>query len=331
MPALDSAIDSFPIVAWLSTHTQVGHADTEDLYVDCPICGGKKKLGVARVDHYGSNGRLVRKGTANCFKCHEGGYGGEIWSGKASLPRFIKLLEGCSWRRAFNKIYELSGIPEPEFVPRKNQEPKLPTELIPLSECSPTEKGVQELTKRGVGHLIETSYVCLESGKYYERIIFPVYWDGELVGFEAKSVHKARIPSLFPPWMPTDSLLYTTRNWDSSSTTAVMTESIIDSETLSSFSNAVGCFGSFKEGQLERLIELGIETLVWAMDGDAWSKQVRAIQDTFHFFEHKVIHIEPDQDPNSLGSEILRHRFSQARTVRDELDLTVIAAEWGHL
>jgi len=329
-PALEAAIDAFPVVAWLSKHTRVANSDGEDVYADCPICGGKKKLGVARVEHY-NRGRLVPKGTANCFKCNEGGFGGEVWNGRASLIRFIKILEGCSWREAFALVYELAGIPEPPLAPKRDHAPRLPDGLVKLVDCGDNEPCVLTLRNRRVGHLVSSSYVCLNSGPYYERLILPAYFKEEFLGFEAKALAGQMPPSLYPAWLQTDTSLYTTRAWDSGSVRVVLTESIIDAETFSGFANAVGCFGGWKEGQLSRLLELNVEELVWAMDGDAWEKQKRAIEHCAPFFRQFVMQIEPDQDPNSLGPGLCEERLSTAQELKGEWDLIELAAAWGHM
>ena len=321
--ALREAIRDFPIVAWARRHLHVYPNDGgKVVYADCPFCKGKKKLGIYRYNR-----------VATCGRCREGGHGGERWTGTASLPRLIKLVEGCSWREAFKLIYSMAGMPEPKWTPPdKAHVPQLPEGVISLSDCRDDEPAVDLLHRRGMQHLRSSSYLCI-GGRYHERIIFPTYYNDTLTGFEAKAVHPATRPkSLYADDMETDSTVYTIRSWSSNSTICAVTESVIDAETFTPLEfNAVGCYGGFKDGQIIPLLELGVEKLVWFLDGDVlWSKLWKMLTKTLPFFENFVVPMPKVEDPNSLGSLGCRRLIQMMLPVWDHLEFMQVGLRWGH-
>ena len=292
-----------------------------DFYADCPICKGRRKLGISRV-----------KKVFHCFKCMEGGHGGDLWTGAASLPRMIRLLEGCSWRQAFKMIYELAGLPEPPPRKRKQQPRGLPKEAIPLRDCNDNEPAVRMLDRRHVGHLRDRASLCI-GGRYNERVLLPTYFLEEETGFEAKATYPSQSPpSLFPEWLETDETVYTIRAWKSKSQaakSAAVTESVIDCETFHGICNAVGVFGKFKEGQLTPLLELDLTDLYWLLDGDAWTSITRGIRKTRSLFRNFVVPMPNNEDPNSLGPVGCIDLLERAVEVKTDWDLLECAVAWG--
>lgn len=321
--ALREAIQEFPIVSWARRHLKVYPNDGgKVVYADCPFCRGKKKLGIYRYNR-----------VATCGRCREGGHGGGIWEGTASLPKLIKLVEGCSWREAFKLIYSLAGLPEPKWVPPDQAFiPQVPEGAVPLSDCSDNEPAVRLLQDRGVGHLRESAFLCI-GGRYHERIIFPTYYKDTLTGFEAKAVHEsAKFKSLYADDMETDSTVYTVRSWNENSKSCAVTESVIDSETFSPIGyNAVGCYGGFKDGQLLPLHELGIEELVWYLDGDVpWPKLWKALQKTLPFFQNSIAFVpQGKHDPNSMGPQMCDYQWHKRIVIRDQLEFMQLGIDWG--
>ena len=110
-----------------------------------------------------------------------------------------------------------------------------------LNAIPKTDPSVRYLHNRGVQHLVSSSYVCID-GPYRGRILLPAMWLNELMGFEAKSYAGKKPKSLFPDWFLTSATVYTTRRWDNNLPFCVVTESIIDAETLGV--NAIGLYGS---------------------------------------------------------------------------------------
>jgi hypothetical protein len=282
------------------------------LVIDCPVCGGKRKLWIHRL-----------KKNGQCFKCNEGSAGGSVWDGRAGLIRLIQLIERCDKRTAIDRVFTLAGVPDYGYTPRELPPEEIPKGAIPMSQVHPEHPGYQMLVTRGCGHLVSTSYVVAE-GRYAYRVIMPVQVFGSLQGFDAKAWLPAVQPkSLFPPWQ-TGGAIHTTAQWDHASDFAVVTESVLDAETLGV--NTVGILGAvLRDGQLATLMDLraqGVQRLVWFLDWDAWRKQFNAVlRKTGHMFSNYVVPLKQDTDPNDLGRDRCWQLVSQAIHVRDELDL----------
>lgn len=315
---LDNALASFPVIAWASEHMRLYDKGRQNVYADCPICDGKKTLGIDR-----------EKKIFHCFRCNEGGHGAPTWNGRAHVIKMIAILERCSFKRAIEKIFKLAGFPDPpvEYVPI----PKvlIPPEAISLSKASQEDPSVLYLKRRGMGHLVEKSFVCLR-GEYEGRIILPTNYLGEKTGFEAKAYAGKKPPSKFPEWFDSYGTLYTTP-FDLSLGFCVITESIFDSETIGL--NAVGCYGGFKEGQFDCLLDLkskGISKFIWMLDWDAWKKQTKAIlTKSLGWLDNYVVNMPRDSDPNDLGRDVCWKLLKACRRVKDEFDLIQLAIEFG--
>lgn len=294
------------------------------IYADCFCCGGRRKLGI-----YLSNKVAV------CGRCKDGGHGGDVWNGVAGLPKLIKLIEGCTWHDAFKIIETTVGF-EPTIKPKIQTEaynPKLPKECIPLAKCLEQDPAVKFLNERHVGHLRESSHVCV-LGKYKNRVVIPTYYGEEFTGFEAKGVYKSMYPkSLYPAGMATHKLFYTATNWDRDRKIVAITESVIDAETFHTLDvNAIGCFGAFKPSHINALLDLGnVEQLYWFLDGDAWGKLQGNIQQTASLFRNFVFPIKDKEDPNSLGPVKLRKLLENPREIRSAWDFNEFAFEMGRL
>lgn len=307
--SLAKAIDSFPVVRWLSDRTQVWDNGGDNVWITCPVCKTRKKLGVHRIDK-----------KSQCFKCNEGGAGGSVWDGRAGLIKLIEIVEGCDKRRAIDRIFELSGVQDVAWTPKELPPSQIPAGAIPLASC-PQHPAVQMLHRRGCAHLIPTSFIAA-TGEYSHRVIMPVEWFGELLGFDAKAYGRGQPKSLFPEWQPAGAM-HATAGWDHSADFAVVTESVLDAETIRV--NAVGLLGSvLRPGQLVRLLRLrqeGVRRLVWFLDHDAWRKQYNAIFRHACRFENYVVRLGAGDDPNSLGYARCWELIAAATHVRDGLDL----------
>ena len=306
---LKEAIEKFPIVRWLGSHVQVWDSGGANVWITCPVCQTKKKLGVHR-----------QHKKAQCFKCNEGGAGGAVWNGKAGLLKLIELVERCDRRTAINRVFELSGVSDFGYVAKEIPTVQIPREAIALKDC-PTHPASQMLTRRHCGHLIQSSYVCVD-GRYSHRVLMPIHWFGEFVGIDAKSYTNATPKSLFPEWQEAGAM-HATGAWDHTADFAVVTESVLDAETLGC--NAIGILGSvLRPAQLNRLLKLrqqGVQRLVWFLDYDAWRKQYNAIFRKTGMFDNLIVPLESDSDPNDLGREKCWDLVRNAVPIEDELDL----------
>lgn len=323
--ATQEAIDAFPIVRWLRGHTKVHNTHGNVVYADCPICGGQRKLGIYRQSKNGSK-------LAVCGRCKDGGHGRGRWDGVAGLPAFVKLLEDCDWRRAFQLIHELSEVPEARWEPDRNDDgpPDLPDGRLPLDELGHDEPAVRLLVDRGVEHLVQSSFLCIGHRKFHERIILPCHQGEIYTGFEAKATYDSQSPkSLFPFGMATQSTVYTARNWNPDDTRAAVTESVLDAETFHTLNkNAVGCYGAFKPEQAVPLLDLGIEELFWFLDGDAWDKLPGVLSHTLPFFENYLVPMPADADPNAVGARGCDELWDKAKKVESIVEFLLLTEEW---
>ncbi len=312
------AISAFPIRLWLGQKGRVSDTGGFNLQIDCPVCRGRNKLGVHRI-----------KKVAQCFKCSEGGAGGHVWNGRADLIGLIRLLDQCDYRQAILTIYKFAGLQEPKWERLQPINRGIPEESIPLKTTSPLHPSRQWLQKRGVDHLAEHAYVCVD-GKYQGRVVLPAMWFDEVTGWEAKAYVNTSPKSLFPEWFETSHNLYTTRQWDHSADFCIITESIFDAETFKI--NAVGMYGStLREGQLMRLLDLknrGITRLVWCLDYDAWRKQAAAILTrTEMHFTNMVCDLPKWSDPNELGWAKCWQLVQNAKAIKDSTDLVLFGLD----
>jgi len=320
---LTKAIEGFPIRSWLQKHTRV-YSGGNVVYADCPVCKGKKRLGVYRQSRLGFP-------LATCGRCKDGGHHNGVWTGATTIPSFVKLLEGTSWRQTFALIHKLSGVPEPPWERPADQKPEeVPADAIPLKDCRDDEKAVLMLRSRHVAHLVETTSLAI-GGKYDERVILPCNYQGRYMGFEAKGTHVAHDPkSLYGTNMETQLTVYTALSNDDRREDLVITESVLDAETFHTLPiNAVGCYGGFKEEQTEAILRLGPKRIYWFLDGDAWTKLWPAIRNFLPFVENYVPPMLDKQDPNSLGPEGCMNYLNDAIKIEAELDLIGFGLQLG--
>jgi len=293
------------------------------VYADCPICKGKRKLGIYRQSKNGTK-------LAVCGRCKDGGHGQGRWDGVAGLPAFVKLLEGCEWRAAFKLIHELSEVPEAAWAPEdKGGPPSIPRDAIPLSGCDSDERSCQVLRDRHCDHLLDRSFMSI-GGAYHERVLLPCYQGETYTGFVARATWPTQEPkSLFPEGMETRETVYTLRNWTPEDCRAAVTESILDAETFHTLNrNAVGCYGGFKMEQVSALLDLGVEELYWFLDGDAWHLLPKALKHTLPFFTNYLVPMPHQEDPNSLGPAGCGSLWDDAREVTSLVDHMVLTKEW---
>lgn len=311
----------FPLLGWLSRFTTIRSHDNQDnIYADCMFCKGEAKLAASKLHN------IFR-----CYKCYEGGYCRSIWKGTCNLPRMVMLLEQCSYGKALSRISELSGTIIQTQIITNTRPPKpehiWPQESMWLRECSQTNPGRLMLQRRSVDHLIQDARYCV-TGKYGERVLLPAHYFDSIKGFEAKATYPDQKPkTLYPEWFRTGESIYTTKNWDWNQDFAVITESILDAETLGC--NTIGLYGSFmKVSQFELILNLrrkGISTLVWMLDEDALKKSLKAIlTHASIFFQNFVVKMPFREDPNSLGRDLCWKLVTTAWKLESESDIIKI-------
>ena len=319
MSNFQEAVSRFPIVSWADENLRNVRAGHEEIKADCPLCGGQRTLSINR--------------HKMLFCCHRCPVRNPDWRRKGTnLLQFMVLL-GQDKGEAFRTILRLSGLPDREIAARRTGQPLIPPGAIPLSTLPDTEPARQLLVARHVPHLIPVSYVCVE-GYYKDRVILQCLERDELKGSECKSLFRgAQFKSLFHPpgQFEKSKTVYTTRAWNHSSKTAVVTESILDAETFSGVANGIGLYGSeLSEGQVFAMLSLGIEEVVWALDGDAHDKVLKAFRKWgCDLFDNSMIRFGERDDPNSVGTEGCKKLLADRIPVTSEWDLFSAALTWG--
>lgn len=316
---LSEAIENFPILSWLQQHFQIRDSGRDQIRIDCPVCRGRRTLSI----------KLDTK-QFHCFRCDDGGLGAGVWTGRAGLFGFLVLVEKISPKAAADRIRGLAGMPE---APRRAAAPAIttwPRESVPLTSAPATHASVRMLVDRGVGHLVNSAKVCVD-GEFAYRVLLPCNFFGTVTGFEAKTYVNASPKSLFRDFTGGCGHVYSSIRWDDSKDFCVVTESILDAETLGV--NAIGIFGSvLRNQQLLDLLGLrsrGVRKLIWFLDGDAVKKQANLIrQKTGLFFDNYAVDLKtldilsPEgEDPNSLGHDKSWSLVERARPIADAFDL----------
>jgi hypothetical protein len=303
-------IRNFPLKSWIGKHTRIRSSEGPDnIYADCPFCGGYSTLACSKIL------KVFR-----CFRCYEGGHARDKWKGTSGLTKMFMLLEQCSYEEALVKLSSLSYTVGASPEPKRQEPPRAfwPKDSIQLAECSSSNPGRLMLRRRGVEHLVDHARYCGE-GQYTDRVILPGHWFGIIKGYEAKAIYPVQKPkALYPKWFYTGENLYSTYNWDWSKPYAVITESIIDAETLGV--NAIGLYGSvLKDAHIALLLELkrkGLSNLIWMLDADAAQKAFRMIlTKTSAFFLNFYALLPNNEDPNSIGRTEAWNRVSNAQAI----------------
>jgi hypothetical protein len=316
---LADAIEKFPLMSWLQQHFRIRDSGRDQMRIDCPICRGNRTLSIS----------LDTK-QFHCFRCDDGGLGAGVWNGRAKLFTFVRIVENLSPKATAQRIRSLAGVPDAPRRPAKVQPSTWPRESISLAGVPATHPSVKMLVDRGVGHLVPHCKVCVD-GEYSYRVLIPCNFFGVVTGFEAKTYVNASPKSLLCYFTGSSGHVYTSRNWDSAVDFCVVTESILDAETLGV--NAIGLYGSvLRDDQVKSLIAMkkrGVRKLVWFLDSDAIKKQANIIQrktglffDNFCVdFEQANILLRNGADPNSLGRDLAWSLVRGARPIVDALSL----------
>jgi hypothetical protein len=317
------------ITDWLSTKglTLCSTSDRR-FYYSCPFCFGHSKLSFD-----------AQWGSFLCFRCYEGYHCRDIWPGRTDLVGMVMLLEHVPYWQALLRVESLVGrsYAPTDYAPCRLERPDniWPKGSRPLEDFSDEGCPARRLlSQRGIPHLMPYARYSIEY-PYRDRLLLEHHWFGSTPqGFEAKRVYSHQQPkTLYPPWFRTGEHLYGTRSWDWAKPFAVITESILDAETLGT--NAVGLFGSsLKESQFELLLGLrqhGTRDLIWFLDGDALRKSLGMLlrRSTLMFFTNWVVRCPLGEDPNSLGHSRAWGLVSQATQVSNEEDALPLLLESG--
>lgn len=299
----------FPLVWWLREHFQDVREGDHNVTFRCDICGSKK----AAINK--------EKLVGQCWKCRNAGR--RKGEGTFNLLQLLARTEGVSLPIARERVVKLAGTPRiiPDHVPRARDHSVLPKEAVSLLMTREGHAARKLLERRGVPHLIEHCYTA-SSGKFVNRVGMPCRFLSTQYGSEWKRIYNYQEPkSLFHPDGMDANHVYTSVAYDRSGRSVYLAESILDAETFHGLGSSVSIYGSdFRMGHYSHLRKLGVETVYWALDGDAMKKTIKAIREWgLGTFENYIIPFAVGEDPNSVGREELRRRVPVK--VENEWDL----------
>lgn len=143
------------------------------------------------------------------------------------------------------------------------------------------------------------------SGRYRNRVIFPVRSHGRTLGFVARSFRrgKTQIPYLYPEGMSRGSVLF---NQDAlgerTSIPVLVVEGVLDA--LPYWPDAVACLGKPSEEQVRMLLRAR-RPVVMCLDGDAWRLGFRvASRLQFDGAFASAVKLPPRTDPNDQALKL---------------------------
>ncbi|MBI5948558.1 MAG: toprim domain-containing protein [Chloroflexi bacterium] len=302
MSVLTQNIHRFDIVAFLrSKHETVEETSTE-VYIDCPFCGGKKKLYC---------NKLTKKWI--CFKCSERG----------DLVDFIEKYSGVDSIAAIKLIVQNAGrrrrllLEESDEVDTATEHMiGWPTHYKPLTYPRVKEnrrywKYVTQTRGLPYSTVLDYKLGYCPIGKYRNRIIVPVMWFGELVSWVARSLSDDVERTKLTPYgnKQSDYLLNLDRLWGQDE--VVLVEGPFDMLKLPH--QAVASFGKrLSHRQLTLLRRAGVRRVVVGYDNDAMAETLATAKRLSEHFEVAVVEMPDGEDPGSLPDAVLKDLINHA-------------------
>lgn len=277
----------------------------EEYQIDCinPDCDDnwrhRKKMAVN-----------VDKGVAYCFKCGTTYRKIDFVAEVEGISRFaaLKIVKSGAPRRTYGvnrleaALDSVSAAPEVD-VP-------CGTVKMPYSiNITPDSEPGRYLKERQFGMEIINHFGLRyqPAGPYGRRILIPIYYEGQLVTFQARAIDNVDPKYLFPREGASQfqSVLY---NWDEAKKfkTLILVEGVTDLWRLWSlgFRNGAATFGKSLKSEQRQLIlnNSNIETVIFFWDGEALDKIYQASRDLTGFVNVLAAELpdgmEPDNCPN---------------------------------
>jgi len=163
---------------------------SNEVMLDCPDCGKEKHLYVNLVKRLG-----------HCQRCKEN-FSFERLIRDLNLPKRFEL-------DAAPKVRDLRAMTTE--VGQRSADGLLPGELPP--HCHPAWKfpeAIEFIEKRGLSirEALTFQLRYCPTGPYARRVVFPVVWGNQLVGFQARTIGKEEPKYRFPRGFPSARVLY---------------------------------------------------------------------------------------------------------------------------
>lgn len=328
----------FDLVDYVQSHGGVPGKKGE-WTLQCPVCGKADKL-VVNVD----------KGAWHCWVCEDyrvGIDGKRVpVKGAGGLKALVQLLEGCSEQQAAAIVasgrsfgYTGSLTPLSELI-GQTELPTAHIEIPPPPGWKPIVGNLPYCEQRGITSqdVVQFGLVYCDSGRYRNRLIFPVWSEGKLLYYQARAMWtpvpgehfvKALNPLSVPGALgPTEVLM----NLDTAKyhPRVAITEGPID--CIHAGSSAVCTFGKkISDAQILLLVKAGVKAVDLLWDGPtpsepqgAWPEMLQAANRLAAFFDTKLVFL-PYGDPGDYTREELdRFREVAARSAASISRLALI-------
>lgn len=261
-----------------------------------------------------------------CFTCAALG----LESGSGNLIKFIMLLDECSYEKAKKIIYKEediktisvrllnkidSAVHKEKDIIIKDIETKieLPREFELLDNIKQCPKYLLErLHWKTILHF--KLGICRE-GYFKNRIIIPIYYNNEIVSFQARWIGNADDAEvkryLFASGFDTKSFLF---NYDNvkNSKIILLTEGSLNAMSLwEKDFDAVSCFSAreLSSKQLKLLVNIKLDELVICFDTDknkvGQTAAKRNMKKLRNYFNTSIMTLPLEKDPNDLNKEQL--------------------------
>lgn len=301
------------IIDWVEENidSQIKHTGNgREVHVDCPVCGETRHRLFINLE----NGRVY------CQNC---GFGKNT-----SIVGLIQYVEGISYSKAFTVFKEIKGnLAIPEFINKdtidnifmgdlrqdldKRAIP-LPEEYVPLD---PNHTNI--VTKRAIKHLhsrkitdkqiVQHKFGFCMSGEYENRVIIPIYENGDLKFWVARAISsdtymKEKSPSDNDWNISKSEVIFNIDRAARKYHSAVISEGIYDA--LSWGDIGISLLGkSLYQEQLNILLdyrELLTEGIYIALDWDAKDNATKMAEQLSEYFKVYMINIPEElDDPNN--------------------------------
>lgn len=300
-PAVTQASRTFDLPAYLHSRGMTFSESGGQLVLDCPRCGGRRKL------YIDSDSKKFI-----CFRCTPEFQG--------SLLRLVAAFHNTTFGEAWRFVqtsFQRARLPQAVVDVRPSPAVGFPDGYQPFS-LNPSRVEipyVRYLEGRGVPLSVAMEYHVGYAwlGPLAGRVIVPVVEDGVVVHWVARDILSRSVPKTLTPRGNKQShyLFNLTRVRDYP--TVVVVEGVFDA--FRHLSSCVASFGKrLSETQVERLLGAGVRRLVLAYDGDAYGaalQQGLRLQGVFR--EVRVARLPVDRDPAELNEEAFSDCLRAAR------------------
>lgn len=317
---------TFDIESYVQTHGAVP-VKRNEWAMTCPVCSKEDKLVVN-----------VERGVWHCWVCEEyttrwGGKKVPV-KGAGGLVKLVGLLEGCSRERAAAIVasgstqsytVDLSALGE-DWEPV--EELVDPTPIPPPPGWLPITTSLPYCEQRGISieDVQQFGLVYCATGRYRNRLIFPVWENNKLMYYQARAMWDGRpgekfTKSLNPPKTPgaigpSEVLM----NLDVAKTypRVAITEGPID--CIHAGVDAVCTFGKkISYRQITKLVHAGVRAIDLMWDGPttsepkgAWPEMLRVAARLSGIFDVKLVFL-PQGDPGDYSRDDLMRFRENAR------------------